>query len=207
MPEPLFVVTVCCDPQRTCTICGAFLCRRKTEGIVAWERRRFCGSGCALKGRTWIPDADLVTLFQASGSFTEVSKATGLSLSGVSKRLRALGNNSAAVGGAAVRTLHDRFWEKVVKGIECWLWIGATTRRGYGAIHAAPPSRKILVASRVSWEIHYGAIPDGLFVCHRCDVPACVRPDHLFLGTDKENKADMMAKGRQRGPSNRKGVE
>src|SRR6185369_11378251 len=76
----------------------------------------------------------------------------------------------------------------------CWIWTAGTSR-GYGQFSR---SHKVKVpAHRVSWVIHNGPIPDGLFVLHRCDRPECVRPDHLFLGTGDDNMADMVSKGRQ----------
>ena len=90
-----------------------------------------------------------------------------------------------------------RLWAKVDKSGECWEWTGAVDRKGYGRIHSFGDTR----THRLSWELHYGPIPDGLWVLHRCDNPPCVRPDHLFLGTVADNSADMYAKDRQaRGP-------
>ena len=87
------------------------------------------------------------------------------------------------------------FWSQVTKTATCWLWVGPLTRYGYGDIRSG--KGKHIGAHRFLYEWAVGEIPDGLFVLHRCDVRNCVRPDHLFLGTAKDNAADMVAKGRQ----------
>lgn len=102
---------------------------------------------------------------------------------------------------ARERPIADRFWEKVRKTPEtdgCWLWTAHTVGWGYGSIRARVRGRwSRCYAHRLSWELHHGEIPDGLQVLHRCDQPLCVRPDHLFLGTQADNIADKIAKGRQ----------
>lgn len=95
------------------------------------------------------------------------------------------------------RPIEDRFWEKVVKTASCWLWTGSAGGFGYGQLHSGTKyNRKLLRTHRLSWEIHNGKVPDGLCVLHKCDNPKCVNPDHLFLGTHKDNAQDCMKKGR-----------
>lgn len=97
----------------------------------------------------------------------------------------------------------------------CWLWTASTTHNGYGqlALPRAPGVKhQVTRAHRVSWELHRGPIPAGMDVLHHCDVRRCVNPDHLFLGTNVDNQADMDAKGRRsepphvRGEANNKAV-
>lgn len=89
----------------------------------------------------------------------------------------------------------QRFWSKVEKTESCWNWTQGLDRRGYGQIKI---SARNYGAHRLSWFIHNGSIPTNLSVCHRCDRPSCIRPDHLFLGTHAENMADMHKKNRHR---------
>jgi len=84
----------------------------------------------------------------------------------------------------------DKFWSKVKKTNKCWWWSAAKDGCNYGRLG----NKK---AHRVSYEMHFGKIPKGIYVCHSCDNPSCVNPEHLFLGTQKQNMLDMVRKGRQ----------
>lgn len=86
----------------------------------------------------------------------------------------------------------ERFWSKVRKTAYCWLWTASCRDTGYGQIRV---NKRSVKAHRFSWELANGPIPLGLCVLHKCDTPACVRPDHLFIGTQQDNMKDMHNKG------------
>lgn len=91
----------------------------------------------------------------------------------------------------------ERFWSHVEQGPDCWEWTSARNSAGRGVVTI---DGKALMAYRVAWTLSVGPIPEGLFVCHRCDHPWCVRPSHLFVGTQLDNQRDMCAKKRSHIP-------
>ncbi len=109
------------------------------------------------------------------------------------------------------KTVSERLWEKVNRNGPipphqphlgpCWLWMAYLDVKGYGRLSVATYPNgvykaKLAYSHILVWEEVKGAVPTGLCVLHKCDNPACVRPDHLFLGTRKDNNKDRHAKGR-----------
>lgn len=101
----------------------------------------------------------------------------------------------ACANKALVQDVATRFWAKVDKSGECWFWTAGVGTDGYAKFWYNGTSTH---ASRVAYELTFGPIPDGLQVCHHCDTPRCIRPEHLFLGTRLDNSRDMVAKQRSR---------
>lgn len=93
------------------------------------------------------------------------------------------------------KTIHERFFDKVEKTDSCWIWTGAKNRKNYGMFVY---KGRVHMSHRVSYMEWKGEIPDGKLVCHTCDNPSCVNPDHLFVGSNQDNMDDMKSKGRQR---------
>lgn len=95
-----------------------------------------------------------------------------------------------------MKPIADRFWSKVRVGAtdECWPWLGAIGSGGYGMFRR---DTRHIRANRMAWILTYGEIPEHMLACHKCDNPPCCNPAHLFLGTFKDNMADMRSKNRQ----------
>ena len=108
--------------------------------------------------------------------------------------------NTKIKPGPKPRPIKERFWEKVDKRSgfgpngDCWQWTSSRPGGRYGKFTMR---RGVTQSAQVlAWELTIAPVPEGAFVCHRCDNPICVRPDHLFLGTAKLNSLDMSHKGR-----------
>lgn len=100
----------------------------------------------------------------------------------------------------------DLFWSKVRKSDGCWLWLAGVDKDGYGKFQitlprtglptGVPSKQRHVRAHAFSYELHHGPVPEGNVVMHTCDTPGCVRPDHLLSGTQQDNRADCVNKGR-----------
>ena len=170
---------------RPCVLCGTLFTVRRDS------LTRFCSTECRRQGG-----------ITSGWKLSEEAKShirEGALLRSQAPQERERLRSIIAVGRPKTyrrKPMIDRFWAKVTKSETCWLWTAATTKAGYG--YLMNNERRVTTAHRLSWELHFGPIPDGLFVCHHCDNPPCVRPTHLFLGTVRDNAIDAANKGRLR---------
>jgi hypothetical protein len=104
------------------------------------------------------------------------------------------GTDMTAIRGSTVNEHFEYFFEKsITTDAGCIEWAGSKDKSGYGRIQKLTVAHK---AHRLSYILNVGEIPDGMEICHKCDNPSCVNPQHLFLGTTKDNAADRESKGR-----------
>lgn len=112
-------------------------------------------------------------------------------------------NARGQVAVATAANLEQRFWSKVDNSGDCWEWRGRLAWNGYGMFSPMGRGGRAVRAHRLAYELTKGAIPSGLCVLHSCDNRACVRPDHLSVGTARENAHDRVVRGRHFTPFNR----
>jgi len=99
-----------------------------------------------------------------------------------------------------IKNIKKRFWSNVDirENDECWPWLASKFPNGYGQFQSGRRRGWSASSHRITWEMTYGSIPDGLCVCHHCDNKVCCNPSHLFMGTQADNVKDMYRKGRDR---------
>lgn len=144
-----------------------------------------------------IPKERLYNLYIVQGfNTTEIAEMCGVSNVSISNWLRRYGI-PARPRKKLPEPIEDRFAASYrIDENGCWLWTKGRSGRRYGQLRL--PDGSALAAHRLSYEMHKGPIPEGMFVCHTCDVQHCVNPDHLWLGTNSDNINDCVAKGRHR---------
>lgn len=144
----------------------------------------------------WTLAEDAIIRTHAARGSREIAAMLGRTEGGVGERARKIGQLLGKADPNNTAATPEGFMQRVEFDTNggCWLWTGGQCGPGYGVVNRR--GVKNTTAHRHAYTLFRGSVPDGLVVCHRCDVPACVNPDHLWLGTDKQNSDDKWAKGR-----------
>jgi hypothetical protein len=181
---------------KICETCGLPFGRKTiykniphTLSWTEFTKRRFCSKECA-------GNSKILTQKVCEFCSTKFHKRANETLIIFLSR-RFCSVNCVNLGKQKRMTLDEQFWSKIDrKGpSDCWLWQGATGKKGYGYFN---DRGKLIRSHRFSWELtNKQSVPKGLLVCHSCDNPPCCNPNHLWVGTAKDNTEDMIAKGRQ----------
>ncbi len=175
------------DIIKTCPFCNA------TFSVVHWQAKRqnFCSKSCGINANSErITKQIQKTCLGCKGRFSPKGRTKKLQTSAKFCNLRCRAKYTEA-------NFAKRFWSKVDKTGDCWLWLGQLNINGYGTI--CMPNHKNKMAHRIAYELNFAILdstPSKLYVCHKCDNPKCVNPQHLFLGTHQNNMDDMKAKAR-----------
>jgi len=184
--------------ERICAGCGrTFTVTRKHL------KQKSCSPACGVAARpkrqryVWTDATDDVVRsgYERGDPVSEIAARLGRTTVAVSVHAQALGLRHRY----SQRTLADRFMDYVLPepNSGCWLWTGSRDRKGYGQLRI---DGGLKYATHVSLALAGRQVPTGLQACHRCDNPGCVNAEHLFIGTQKDNTADMIRKGRASKP-------
>lgn len=186
----------------SCERCGTLFW--EVPSVIAIGQGKFCSRECAITSNTtnWTEKICQHCGVAFDVKISEVNRGGGKFCS------------RDCYDGRPLKSLENRFWEKTNRNGpipahcpelgNCWLWTGAnngeseTRKWPYGLIGKGRQDGGNLKAHHVSWELHYGPVPTNMIVIHQCDFTLCVRPDHLRIGTLKDNTQDMLAKNRHK---------
>lgn len=155
------------DPAKFCSVDGC-------------EKLLFCKGYCRLHHERWRKHGDPFVVLK------------GGSRKGSKQRAEDVARRAEANRRPLLQRFESKYMPEPNSG--CWIWLGALhTENGYGQLRE---NRRNINATHVALKLADRPVPTGLFACHRCDTPCCVNPNHLFIGTQADNVADMIAKGR-----------
>lgn len=203
------------EMSKTCIHCGSQFTGTNAHGRSSWRKRKYCSYQCKSDAQIGNQRAPVLTKScEACGRKFRNRRKSGRTIEPdrwekqryCSPACKYVGMKGLEPHNKGKRLdLSEQFFRHVDKNTAngCWFWTGVKNTAGYGGLQV---NGKRALAHRISYIIHHGAIPEadgfhGNVVCHRCDNPSCVNPEHLFLGSQYANMADRDAKGRRVAPA------